>query len=240
MSVLPVAIAGATGRMGSLVARAVEADAGLALVARPVRGAIDADWNGARAMADFTSPEGTTVVADLAAARGVGLVVGTTGLDASARAALARAAARVPVLIAPNLSPGIAVLKRALAAALAALPAYDVEIVERHHAAKVDSPSGTALALAEVVQKARPGTTLRAGREGRVGPRPAGEVGIHSLRGGGWIGEHEVVLAGPFESLQFTHVAHDRAAFAQGALAALRFVATARPGTYGLEDTIAV
>jgi len=151
-----------------------------------------------------------------------------------------RAAARVPVLIAPNLSPGVAALKRAVAAALAALPAYDVEIVERHHAAKVDSPSGTALALAQVVQQARPGTTLRAGREGRVGPRPPGEVGIHSLRGGGWIGEHEVVLAGPFESLQFTHVAHDRAAFAQGALSALRFVATARPGRYGLEDAIAV
>lgn len=240
MSVLPVAIAGATGRMGSLVARAVEADAGFTLVARPARGALDADWNGARALADFTSPDGSARLADLAAARGVGLVVGTTGLDAPAKAALARAAARVPVLIAPNLSPGVAALKRALAAALAALPAYDVEIVERHHAAKVDSPSGTALALAQVVQEARPGTTLRAGREGRVGPRPKGEVGIHSLRGGAWIGEHEVVLAGPYESLEFTHVAHDRAAFAQGALAALRFVATARPGTYGLEDAIAV
>jgi len=240
MSVLPVAIAGATGRMGSLVARAVEADAGLALVARPARGALDADWNGARALGEFTSPEGTAQLADLAAARGVGIVVGTTGLDDRAKAALERAAARVPVLIAPNLSPGVAALKRAVAAALAALPAYDVEIVERHHAAKVDSPSGTALALAHLVQQARPGTTLRAGREGRVGPRPPGEVGIHSLRGGGWIGEHEVVLAGPFESLQFTHVAHDRAAFAQGALSALRFVATARPGTYGLEDAIAV
>jgi len=240
MSALPVAIAGATGRMGSLVARAVEADAGLALVARPVRGALDADWNGARALGEFTSPEGTAQLADLAAARGVGIVVGTTGLDDRAKAALERAAARVPVLIAPNLSPGVAALKRAVAAALAALPAYDVEIVERHHAAKVDSPSGTALALAHLVQQARPGTTLRAGREGRVGPRPPGEVGIHSLRGGGWIGEHEVVLAGPFESLQFTHVAHDRAAFAQGALSALRFVATARPGTYGLEDAIAV
>ena len=240
MSVLPVAIAGATGRMGSLVARAVEADAGLSLVARPAHGALDADWNGARALAEFTSPEGTAQLADLAAARGVGLVVGTTGLHDRAKAALERAAARVPVLIAPNLSPGVAALKRALAAALAALPAYDVEIVERHHAAKVDSPSGTALALAQVVQQARPGTTLRAGREGRVGPRPPGEVGIHSLRGGGWIGEHEIVLAGPFESLQFTHVAHDRAAFAQGALSALRFVATARPGTYGLEDAIAV
>ena len=236
MSVLPVAIAGATGRMGSLVARAVEADAGLHLVATPARGALDAEWNGAKALGDFTSPEGTLALADLAAARGVGLVVGTTGLDAAVRTALERASQRVPVLIAPNLSPGIAAMKRALAAALAALPEFDVEIVERHHAAKVDSPSGTALALVKVVQEARPGTTLRAGREGRVGPRPAGEIGVHSLRGGAWVGVHEVVLAGPFESLELTHVAHDRAAFAQGAVAALKFVARARPGLFGLED----
>ena len=238
MSTLPVAIAGATGRMGSLVVRAVESDAAFALVARPARGSLDAEWNGARAIADFTSPEGSARVADLAAARGVGLVVGTTGLDAAAKAAVERASRAVPVLVAPNLSPGVAALKQALKAALAALPAYDVEIVERHHAAKADSPSGTALALLEVVQHARAGSAARHGREGRVGPRPAHEVGVHSLRGGGWIGVHEVVLAGPFETVSLTHVALDRAAFAQGALAALRFVAGARPGSYTLEDAL--
>jgi 4-hydroxy-tetrahydrodipicolinate reductase len=239
VSPLPVAVAGATGRMGSLVARAVEAAPDLALVARPARGALDAEWNGAKALGDFTSPAGTAQLADLAAARGVGLLVGTTGLDDPARAALARAAKRVAVLVAPNLSLGVAALGRALEAALAALPGYDVEIVERHHAAKVDSPSGTALALARVVQGARPDAGTRSGREGRVGPRPKGEIGIHSLRGGAWVGEHTVVLAGPFETVELTHVAHDRAAFAQGALVALRFVAAARPGTYSLEDALA-
>jgi 4-hydroxy-tetrahydrodipicolinate reductase len=235
---LPVAVAGAAGRMGSLVARAVEADPGLRLAAALDQGTLEDGWEGARALADFTSPAGTARLADLAAERGVGLVVGTTGLDAPARAALARAAARIPVLVAPNLSPGVAALKRALAVALAALPGYDVEIVERHHAAKVDSPSGTALALAKVVQDARSGSVLRAGREGRVGPRPAGEIGVHSLRGGAWVGVHEVVLAGPHETLELVHVAHDRAAFAQGALVALRFVAQAGPGTYALEDAL--
>jgi 4-hydroxy-tetrahydrodipicolinate reductase len=179
MSVLPVAIAGATGRMGSLVVRAVEADPGLALVARPLRGALDADWNGARALADFTSSEGTALVADLAAARGVGLVVGTTGLDAAATAALQRAAARVPVLIAPNLSPGVAALKRALAAALAALPGYDVEIVERHQPPRSTHPAAPRLPW--FASSRMPARGDPAGRpEGRVGPRPPAEIGLHS------------------------------------------------------------
>ncbi len=238
MSGLPVAIAGATGRMGSLVARAVEAAPELSLVARPGRGALELGWNGAQALGDFTAPDGTARLADLAAERGVGLVVGTTGLDEAARAALERAARKVAVLVAPNLSLGVAALARALKAALAALPGYDVEIVERHHAAKADSPSGTALALAQIVQDARPGAVIRPGREGRTGPRPGSEIGIHSLRGGAWVGEHAVVLAGPFETVELSHVAHDRAAFAYGALAALRFVAGAPPGTYTLEDAL--
>jgi len=239
VSPVPVAVAGATGRMGSLVARALESAPGFALVARPVRGALDADWAGARALADFTSPAGTAQLADLAAARGVGLLVGTTGLDDAAQAAIARATTRVPVLVAPNLSLGVAALARAIRAAVSALPDYDVEIVERHHAAKVDSPSGTALALVRVVEDARGRAgALRAGREGRVGPRPKGEIGIHSLRGGSWVGEHSVVLAGPHETIELTHVAHDRAAFAEGALTALRFLAGAAPGVYALEDAL--
>jgi len=241
VTALPVALAGASGRMGAQVARAIAGAPDLALVAQPARGALDADWNGARALAEFTAPAATARLADLAAARGVGLVVGTTGLDAAAEAALSRAALTVPVLVAPSLSLGIAALQGALKSALAALPDYDVEIVERHHAAKLDAPSGTALALARTVAEARgwpfPGA-LRAGREGRTGERPHAQVGIHSLRGGRWVGEHTVVLTGPHETLELTHEAHDRAAFAAGALVALRFVARARPGRYGLADAL--
>ena len=227
--------------MGGRVARAVEAAGDLALVAAPPRDALDADWHGARALAEFTVPFATARLAELAASRGVGLVVGTTGLDAAAEAALERAATRIPVLVAPNLSLGVAALDAALKAALAALPGYDVEIIERHHAGKVDAPSGTALALARTVLDARgwpfPGA-LRAGREGRTGERPHAQVGIHSLRGGRWVGEHTVVLTGPYETLELTHEAHDRAAFAGGALIALRFVAHAAPGRYALADAL--
>jgi 4-hydroxy-tetrahydrodipicolinate reductase len=237
-----VAVAGATGRMGGRVARAVEADPAFSLVATPGRGGAGIDWKGARAVADFTSPAGTATLAPQAAADGVALLVGTTGLDGPALEAVDAAARRVAVLVAPNLSPGVAALTRALRAALAALPGYDVEIVERHHRAKVDAPSGTALALARTVADERgwpwPGA-LRVGRSGPAGPRPDAEVGVHAVRGGSWVGEHAVLLAGPHETVELTHVAHDRDAFAAGALVALRFLAGAKPGRYTLEDALA-
>jgi 4-hydroxy-tetrahydrodipicolinate reductase len=174
----------------------------------------------------------------LCAARGAPLVTGTTGLGGPHAAALQAASARVAVLQAANFSLGVLALQRALRAALRALPpTWDVEIVERHHRQKADSPSGTALVLAEEVKAAR-GTasaTLRHGREGRVGPRPAGEVGMHAVRGGTWVGDHTVLMAGEGEWLELRHVAQDRAAFAAGALAAARFVAQAPPGRYTLE-----
>jgi 4-hydroxy-tetrahydrodipicolinate reductase len=115
---------------------------------------------------------------------------------------------------------------------------WDVEIVERHHRHKQDAPSGTALQLAQDAASRRgyPADALRLGRAGRVGPRPEVEIGIHALRGGTWVGDHAVVLAGRGEWLELRHVAEDRGAFAQGVLAAVGFVATAAPGFYTLED----
>ena len=128
----------------------------------------------------------------------------------------------------------MAALARALRAVVPALPGYDVEIVERHHRAKVDAPSGTALALGEVVSERR-GATAAGGGARRTVRAPWGRAEGRRDRhpracaAAAWIGEHAVLLAGPHESLEFTHVAHDRDAFAEGALAALRFLAGARP-----------
>jgi len=148
----------------------------------------------------------------------------------------------VAVLRAANFSLGVAALKRALGAALAGLPrSWDVEIVERHHRRKVDSPSGTALMLAAEAARRRgsPGMAVRSGRQGRVGPRPAEEIGVHALRGGTWVGDHAVILAGEGEWIELRHVAEDRAAFAHGVLAAARFVARATPGLYTVDDLLA-
>jgi 4-hydroxy-tetrahydrodipicolinate reductase len=228
--------------MGARVARAIEDSPDLSLVARPARGALDGDWCGAKVLADFTAPDVTARLAELAQARGVGLLIGTTGLDPAGHRALEDAGSRIAVLVAPNLSPGVAALTRALRVALPAMPGADVEIVERHHRGKADSPSGTALALARVAAEARGVSypeALKHGRSGRPGPRGSGEIGVHAVRGGGIVGQHNVLLAGVHEVLELSHVALDRECFAEGALIAVRFLARARPGVYALEDALA-
>lgn len=188
---------------------------------------------------EFSAPDGCAAAARACAERGAALVSGTTGLDADVERAIESASKRVAVLHSANFSLGLLALRRAIAAAVGGLPGtWDIEIVERHHRGKVDSPSGTALALAREAARARGENDprMRSGREGRVGPRPDGEIGMHSVRGGTWVGDHAVLLAGPGESLELRHVVEDRAAFAHGVLAAARFVAAAAPGLYNLED----
>ncbi|MGH3054229.1 MAG: 4-hydroxy-tetrahydrodipicolinate reductase [Gaiellaceae bacterium] len=191
---------------------------------------------------EFSTPAGARRVAELCAERGVPLVSGTTGLADTEEAAMRAAADRVPVVRAANFSLGVALLHRALEAALFSLPDdWDVEIIERHHRHKADSPSGTALALARRVQGRRglDDRAIRSGRSGRSSGRPAKEIGMHSLRAGSLVGDHTVVLAGEGEWIELRHVAQDRSAFANGALAAARFAARAKPGFYTLEDVLA-
>jgi 4-hydroxy-tetrahydrodipicolinate reductase len=190
---------------------------------------------------EFSSVEGAGCAALACAERGAGLVSGTTGLGEDGERAMREAATRVPVLRAANFSIGLLALRNALAAALEALPrGWDVEIVERHHRKKVDSPSGTAEVLARDAASHRglDDSAIRHGRHGRVGPRREDEIGVHSVRGGTWVGDHAVLISGEGESLELRHVAEDRAAFAHGAVAAARFVAAAPPGLYDLRHVL--
>jgi 4-hydroxy-tetrahydrodipicolinate reductase len=245
-----VALVGAAGRMGRAIEAAAAGAEGLVVAARVDRAGSfapgTAGWTDDLAavlepgmvVVEFSTAEAAAVTAAHCAARGAALVSGSTGLSAEQDAAVRAAAARVPVLRASNFSVGVAVLRRALAAALAAAPrTWDVEIVERHHRMKKDSPSGTALALASDVLAARGlgREALRHGREGAVGARTAAEVGVHAVRGGTWVGDHTVLLAGEGETVELRHIAQDRAAFAHGAILAARFVATAAPGLYGID-----
>jgi 4-hydroxy-tetrahydrodipicolinate reductase len=252
---IPLVVVGAAGRMGRAVEQAAEGTPGYFIKARVDRAASHpagvAGWveetgtvlSAGDVAVEFSSPLACAALAGLCAERGAGLVSGTTGLDAAQDEAVRQAARRVPVVRAANFSLGLAVLRRALAAALEGAPrGWDVEIVERHHRMKADSPSGTALTLAQDVvarRSADPGA-LRFGRErGRTGPRPAEEIAVHALRGGTWVGDHAVLLAGEGEWLELRHAVQDRLAFAQGALAAARFVTGAAPGLYTLEDVLA-
>ncbi|MFN8587084.1 MAG: 4-hydroxy-tetrahydrodipicolinate reductase [Candidatus Eisenbacteria bacterium] len=245
-------LVGAAGRMGRAIAHAATEASGCRVAAGvdPIAAAsgdtrygqsLAAAYRKGMVVVDFSSPSGAVASAQFCAANGAPLVCGTTGLDADAEAQVRAAAAQVAVFRASNFSIGVAALRKLLATALAAVPAsWDVEIVERHHRLKKDAPSGTALTLADDALAARGLTrdALRCGREGLVGERGSAEIGVHSVRGGTFVGDHQIVLAGSGESLEIRHVAEDRAAFAHGAVAAARFVAHAAPGVYGMADLI--
>jgi 4-hydroxy-tetrahydrodipicolinate reductase len=186
---------------------------------------------------EFSGPAGAVAAARACVARGAALVSGTTGLGPAEEEEIRAASERVAILRSANFSLGVMALRRALQTVLESAPAdWDIEIVERHHRGKVDSPSGTALQLARDVAEARdyPADAMRAGRSGKVGPRPDREIGVHALRGGSWVGDHTVLFAGPGEWIELRHVAQDRGAFAHGALAAARFVANVPAGLYTL------
>jgi 4-hydroxy-tetrahydrodipicolinate reductase len=255
---LRLAINGATGRMGAAVLGLLHDDARFKVVAAiaaadstragelawPDRDTLrfESQWPSSPvdAVIDFSGPAGLTSALDFCLERRVALVSGTTGADASLRARLDQAAAHIPLLHANNFSLGIAVLARLLRQAAAALPDWDLEIIEAHHGRKRDAPSGTALALGEVAATAR-GTTL--GEVGldarRAGPRPAGGIGFAVVRGGDIVGEHTAMLIGAGERVELSHRATDRGIFARGAIEAAHWLCGRAPGAYDLDAMLA-
>jgi len=254
---LRIVIAGAAGRMGEAVARRVLAEPGLELAGLLTKSADPALGTAPYAggppltseltllasgmvLIEFTTAESVAGLARAAVAAGTPLVSGTTALTAEAESELIRAAEKVAVVHAPNMSRGVALLAELAAHAARVLGDFDLEIAEKHHRHKLDAPSGTALALARTLAEARGlgPQSLREGRSGR-GARREGEIAIHALRGGDWVGEHTIYLAGPGETIELRHRAESRVAFAAGAVAAARFAAQARPGRYGIRDVLA-
>ncbi len=242
---LRIGIAGISGRMGRLVAEEVAA-AGLVLAGGVGRGGdIGALAGVSDVVIDFS--HAATVAAHAAALRaaGVAWVLGTTGGTAADAAAVAAAAEILPVVAAPNFSPGVNLLL-ALAERLgAALPAdvYDAEILEMHHRQKVDAPSGTALALGRAVAAGR-GVALEdvrvSGRDGHTGARKDGEIGFASLRGGQIVGSHSVLFTAASEQIAVTHDAFDRRVFAQGAVRAAIWLQGRSPGLYSMRDVLGI
>lgn len=262
-----VVLSGVCGRTGSLVARALIESPDTELVAGiespghewvgrrlcdvwpdtsaavPLVGSLDnleaPDYD---VLVDFTTPEQAVACARSAAAAGKGLVIGTTGLETAQLEEVERAAESCAVVLAPNTSVGANVLFALLDRAAAALgDAYDVEIVEAHHAAKKDAPSGTALRAAEVVARARGAALDDVLTLGRTGPdtrRASGEIAVHSIRGGAVAGRHDVHFLAEHESLTVTHEALSRRAFALGAVRAAIFVAGSPPGLYDMQDVL--
>ncbi len=190
---------------------------------------------------DFSLPEGSMRLLEAAAERGVPAVVGTTGFSAEQRTHIDGIGRKVPLVLAPNFSLGINVLLEVVAGVARGLRDYHVEVLELHHAAKADAPSGTALRLAEAVAEAR-GLDLAEHRvlhrEGQTGPRPPDAIGLQTLRAGDAVGEHMVLFAGPGERLELTHRALSRDNFAAGSVRAARWVVGRTPGLYSMRDVL--
>ncbi len=192
-----------------------------------------AEAMGAECIIDFSHHSATSALLGFAVGNALPLVLAATGHTDKEKEEIRRAAEKIPLLWAANCSLGTVLMLRLVREAVRALPEADVEIVEIHHTRKSDAPSGTALALAEAIRGLRPGASLLCGRTGRRGEN---EIGIHSLRIGGAVGTHEVILGTPAQTLTIRHEAHSRALFAEGALAAAEFLIGRPAGLYGMED----
>jgi 4-hydroxy-tetrahydrodipicolinate reductase len=258
-----VAIHGACGRMGQRLVALAREDHALKVVAaidspnHPKQGSDAGELAGVGGIGvpltgelplsvrpdcviDFSAPAGTVAILKTCIDRKLPLVVATTGLEAEHHAEIDHAAHHTAVLLSPSMSLVVNLLFKLtkLAGEALAGKGFDVEVVERHHRHKKDSPSGTALKFVDVVQAAMGQTKVLHGREGLVGERTATEIGVHAIRGGDSVGEHTIIFAAPGETLELVHKGSNRDSYARGALAAAKWLAGKPAGMYTMADVL--
>ena len=236
-------ISGASGRMGRLIAQEAaavgfEVAAGIDRIGEAYAGfrvyEVFTDLPKADVLVDFSSPGNLPGILDYAKSQAIPCVLGTTGYTASDLGLIKDAADSIPVFQASNMSFGIYVMAELARQAAEMLPGFDIEIIEKHHNQKADSPSGTALCLLDAVR--HPGQRPVFGREGRNAQRADGEIGVHALRGGTIPGEHDVGFYGNNEVFRLVHSAQSRLIFALGALRAASYMLNKPAGLYGMKD----
>lgn len=230
--------------MGQAIQQCVEGDSRFEVIASVDRNEpLEPHLQRGVVIVDFSSHLATPAFAELAVAKGCPMVIGTTGFTYAEREAIAAAAKSVPIVLAPNMSVGVNLLFILTQVAASVLKEhFDVEIVEKHHRMKKDAPSGTAARLAELVARSRgqhhAAKLVRHGRYGDLGARTDPEIGIHSIRGGGFVGDHEVIFASPEEVVGISHHACSREIFAKGALRAAKWVEGMSAGLYDMPDVL--
>lgn len=263
---MKLVVCGATGRMGQALIRAIHATPGVTLSGAVERAdskhigtdpgllagvgetgvAIAGDplpvFAAAEGVLDFTSPASSVEYAALAAQARIVHVIGTTGCDEDHEAKFSAAARHAVIVKSGNMSLGVNLLAVLVEQAARALDAdFDIEIAEMHHRHKVDAPSGTALLLGEAAATGR-GIDLAEHsvrvRDGHTGPRPVGDIGFATLRGGSVVGDHSVTLAGEGERIVLQHLAQDRSIFAHGAVKAALWGRGRKPGYFSMRDVL--
>ncbi len=264
MSDMRLIVAGAGGRMGRTLVKAIAESKGAVLVGAieapgasvigqdagelaglPRNGiAVSADVPALLAKADgiidFTIPAATVALAKQTGH--LVHVIGTTGLTAEDEKTIAAAAGRARVVKSGNMSLGVNLLAALVARVAKTLDdEFDIEVLEMHHNKKIDAPSGTALIFGEAAARGR-GIELKShserGRDGATGARKRGDIGFASLRGGTVVGEHSVIFAGPHERIELVHRAEDRMIFARGAVKAALWARDQNPGLYSMADVL--
>ena len=239
-----IILCGAAGRMGAYVREvAAETETTHIVAAIDPHGGdsmlkdIAAYTDGADAIIDFSHHAAVESLLPYAEKHGIPAVIATTGHTIPEVAAIRRASETIPVFYSANMSVGVALLSELARRVMTFFPDADVEIVERHRRGKLDAPSGTALMLARAMADERKNAVFLAGRKGHHRAEP-NEIGIHSLRIGDAVGDHEITIAAKDETLILRHEAHDRRLFARGALKAAAFLSGKPPGRYSVSDML--
>ncbi|MEA3453722.1 MAG: 4-hydroxy-tetrahydrodipicolinate reductase [Candidatus Caldatribacteriota bacterium] len=263
-----VIVCGGCGKMGSAVARLIHQNEDMKLVGiieSPSHPGIGKDWGisvglsktgviitdnleeiiqNTNQVVEFTNPQVSLKHLEIVSKYKKAMIMGTTGFSSEEIEKINKSAQDIPFLLSPNMSLGVNLLFKLAAETAAALSNdYDIEIVEAHHRFKKDAPSGTAKKLAQEIAKAK-GVSLDKvaiyGREGIIGERKRGEIGIHSIRSGDITGEHTVMFTALGERLELTHKAHSRDTFAYGTIQAIKFIKGKPAGFYEMKDVLKI
>lgn len=252
---MKILVCGMYGHMGREVVRLAEAGVrGATLVGgidpnRPKDASIPCalDFEEAKALfpkgsadclVDFSHHSCTEALLAYGEWAGIPVILCTTGHTEEELAKIKAASVRIPIFFSANMSLGIALLTELAKKAAASMPEAEIEIIEKHHNRKIDAPSGTALMLYEALHSVRPEATAHLGRSGQ-GKREKNEIGIHAIRMGNIVGEHEIIIGTPNQTITLKHEAHDRALFAEGAVAAAEYMIGKTPGLYDMRRMLA-
>ena len=246
---MKVIINGYSGTMGQVLTKCVADDEELELVAgiSPKHHDVDG-FNTYSSFADvkedsdvvidFSNPLALDGILEYCLKTKTPVVLATTGYNDEEMEKIHEAAKQIPVFLSFNMSLGVNILLKLVKEAAKNLANFDIEIIEKHHNKKVDSPSGTAVMIANAVKESREQSEFIYGRHGRTGKRQQNEVGIHAVRGGTIVGEHSAIFAGNDEILEINHSARSKNVFAEGAIAAAKYLVNQEPGFYNMDDML--
>lgn len=232
-----IIVNGANGRMGKELTRLIEEGYRNSSLSAAVGRNLHEFHGEADCIIDFSNHAATENLITYAVRRKLPLVVATTGHSEEELLLLKNTASKIPVFMAANMSMGVALLVELAKKAVKMMPEADIEIVEKHHNRKLDAPSGTALLLADEISEVRNNLKYNLGRSGHH-KREQDEIGIHAVRVGNIVGEHEVIIGTDTQTITLKHEAHSRALFAEGAIAAAEFLVNQPAGLYSMKDII--